>query len=96
MRTQIDLHDKNLFMGKVEKVKVVGSHSRMEESNYEEKENYLNNQGVLGPMAKETKVGSIKERIIMIMQVIEIVTNKTRILKVTEVDCIYLLGAAMT
>ena len=69
---------KHFLLGNVEKVKDVGSHRKGAESNTKEEANYLHNQGVFGPVVKETKVGTIME---------------IGRIKVTGVDCMYLLKA---
>ena len=58
----------------------MGSHSKKAKSNTEEEANYLHNQGVSELMVKETKVGTIKE---------------IGRIKVTGVDCMYLLEAVI-
>lgn len=49
MKTQIDLPTNNLFSGSIEKVKEISSYSRAVEFNFENKINYLNNEGGLKP-----------------------------------------------
>lgn len=73
MKTQIELLTKYLLSDNLEKVKTVGSYSRAVDSDSEEEENYLNDQGFFGPVAKEIKVGTIKWRIIMTKLVIKTV-----------------------
>lgn len=82
----MDLLTKYLLSGKVVKVKVLGSYSRVVESNLAEKANYLNNQGS-DPGSIETEVKTIIKKIIMIKLVIEIKINESRRIRVTEVDC---------
>lgn len=43
LKTHMDLLTKDLLPNNVEKLKVVGSHSKESESDPEEEENYLNN-----------------------------------------------------
>ena len=44
LKAQMDFLTKNLLLGKIEKVKVVGSQCKVE-SDSEEEANYVNNQG---------------------------------------------------
>lgn len=80
---------KHLLSGSVERVKAVGSHSRAAESDSKKEANYLNNQGVSGPLDKETKVKTIKEITIMTKMVIEIESKGKGRTRAIEVGCIY-------
>lgn len=93
IKTQMDFLPKYLLLGNMEKVKVVGYHSRVVEAYFEKEENYLNNHSVFGPVAQEIKIGTIKGRIIMTNIFIEIVTKEVGRINVIKVDCVCHLEA---
>lgn len=91
----MDFLPKYLLLGNMEKVKVVGYHSRVVEAYFEKEENYLNNHSVFGPVAQEIKIGTIKGRIIMTKLIIATVTKEIGKPKVIKVDCIFHLGSTI-
>lgn len=89
MKTQIDLPTNNLFSGSIEKVKEISSYSRAVEFNFENKINYLNNEGGLKPKTQEIKVGINKGIIIMINLFIKIVNKVIGRIRQIKVGCMH-------
>ena len=89
MKTQMDLLTKHLLVGGVDKVKTVGSKGRAYKSDLEKEANYMNNQGVFGPMVKEAKVETIKGITNMTRPIIEFVIKGIGRVRMTEEGRIY-------